>query len=78
MTGAGGGLLELVAGRLYAIGGVAPADGRISWLPPGIDGFELSHCYLLREAGGAPLIDSGLPAHREAVLDGLSETLAFQ
>ena len=66
--------VEIVTDKLYALGGLVPLDGRISWFAPSATGYAPNWSYLLLEGDDALLIDSGLPAHREAILaqlDGL-------
>lgn len=65
----------LIPGKLTALGGMIPIDGRVSWVPSTAEGWQPSNCYLLTEPSGALLVDSGLAVHREAVLDGLRSSL---
>ncbi len=66
-TAARHGAIELVEGRLWALGGVIPIDGRVSWIASGVVGFAPLHCYLLRDDDRALLIDSGAPVHFDQI-----------
>ena len=66
------GALELSAGRLYALGGELALDGRTSWVPNEVRGYQAHNCYLLIEVGGALLIDTGVAPLAGAVLSQLS------
>lgn len=69
---------ELVTGKLYAIGGSVPMDGRISWLSAEDSGFQPVNGYLLKEGSSALLIDTGVALHRGEVLAQLSGLLDEQ
>ena len=65
---------ELVPGRLFRLGGLAEIGDGISWVAKGVTGYEPINCYLLLEEGGALLVDTGVPLHKQTVaaqLDGL-------
>lgn len=66
---------EIVPGRLYALGGTVPVDGRISWLPPSAKGHESLNAYLLLGDEHAVLVDTGVAHHRDLVLAQLHELL---
>lgn len=65
--------VTIVPAKLYGLGGAAPRDGRISWVPPRRDGFEPINCYLLTEPDGALLIDTGVAAHADVIARQLRE-----
>jgi flavorubredoxin len=69
------GIVELVPGRLYRLGGSVPASPRISWLPAGRTGYEPINAYLLREGSSAVLVDSGVRAHGDVLLSQLATLL---
>ena len=67
--------IELVPGRLYAIGDVIPLDGRISWVPDSASGYQPINCYLLIEGDRALLVDTGVPIHEDSVVRQLQTVL---
>jgi hypothetical protein len=71
-----GEVIELSPGRLYACLNPYAVDGRVSWHPPAARGFAPMNSYLLVEGEHALLIDSGVTAHREALLAQIDEVLA--
>lgn len=64
---AAAGVIELVPERLYLLGGTVPLDGRISWVPADATGWQPVNAYVLRENGGALIVDPGIYAHREII-----------
>jgi len=64
---------ELVADRLYAVGGYVPCDYPVSWLPRHLRGHMPASCYLLKDAGHALLIDTGLPVHLDTITRDLRD-----
>ncbi len=69
------GILELVPEKLYRLGGIVEADPRISWLPPGREGYEPINAYLLLEGYRAVLIDTGVTLHGDLIVEQLRELL---
>ncbi|MBW0102418.1 MBL fold metallo-hydrolase [Pseudonocardia sp. KRD291] len=67
-------VVELVPDRLHLLGDGVELDGRISWVPPHVRGWQPMNCYVLREAGSVLVIDPGPAVLRETVADQL-ETL---
>ena len=67
--------VELVPGRLFALGGPIPLDGRVTWAPATAKGFQPAQCYLALDPDGALLIDTGLKYHEAEVLGQLKELL---
>jgi flavorubredoxin len=67
--------VELVPGRLFALGGPIPLDGRVTWAPATSRGFQPAHCYLSLDPEGALLIDTGLKYHEAEVLGQLKDLL---
>jgi len=70
--GAETGAVELVPGRVYALGATILLDGRVSWAPPRARGFQASHAHLLLEGSRALLFDTGVEAVGRAVLQQLA------
>ena len=68
-------LVELVPGKLYRLGGRVPMDGRITWLPPGVSGYEPMNCYLLAEPDAGMLVDSGVGLHENAIVEQITSVL---
>jgi flavorubredoxin len=66
---------EIVPGRIYRLGGFIELDGRISWAPPIPGRFTPNNCYTVVEADRVYLIDTGVAAHREIVIDQLKGLL---
>src|SRR4051812_11928950 len=62
-----------IADGVFRLGGIAPSDGRISWVPAGAPGMVPVNCYLVREGDEAVVVDSGVAAHRATVLRQLRE-----
>ena len=60
--------LELAPGALYALGGVVPVDGRISWFAESARGFAPLLCYLATEPGGDVLLDTSLPIFEREIV----------
>jgi hypothetical protein len=67
---------ELIAGRLFAIGGTVATDRSTTWIAPHLRDRLAVSCYVLRDAGEALVIDTGLAAHREQIAAGLATVLA--
>jgi flavorubredoxin len=66
---------RLFDGRVIALGGVVPIDGRISWISATASGYAPIHCFLLRETESALLIDTGVPIHERTIIGQLAEAL---
>lgn len=67
--------VEVVKGRLYAIGDAIELDGRVGWAPPEVRGWQGNNCYLLVEDDAALLIDTGPAVQETAILRQLDEVL---
>ena len=67
--------VELVPGRLFALGGTIPLDGRVTWVPANSRGWQPAQCYLALDGGSALLVDTGLKYHESLVLAQLRELL---
>lgn len=70
--------LELVQDKLYRLGGAVELDGRISWIPHDREGFEPINCYLIKDGSHALLVDTGVAAHRDLVVQQLKELIGDQ
>lgn len=67
-------IIEIAHGVLFRLGGRELRDGRISWAPA--DGaYEPINCYLLLEGRRGLLIDTGVAAHEEVILEQLASLL---
>jgi glyoxylase-like metal-dependent hydrolase (beta-lactamase superfamily II) len=69
------GIVELVPERLYRLGSTVEADRRVSWLPPGRDGYEAMNVYLLLEDGRGLMIDTGVAVHGRTIVRQVGELL---
>ena len=67
--------VELVPGRLYTLGAAVELDGRISWVPPEVRGYQASNAHLLLEEGRALLVETGVAAVGPALLRQLEALL---
>jgi hypothetical protein len=67
---------ELIPGRLFAIAGTVATDRPTTWIAPHLRDRLAVSCYVLKDAGEALVIDTGLAAHREPIADGLAAVLA--
>ena len=66
------GILELSAGRVYALQSSFELNGRISAYPESARGYSVGNCYLLKEDDRALLLDTGYAAYEQDILDQLS------
>jgi flavorubredoxin len=64
-----------IAHGIFVVGGVEPADERLSWVAPGADGFLPINAYLILRDSDAILIDTGVAAHEQVILDDLRRLL---
>ena len=62
---------SLADGRLFVAGGYIRADGRTSWLPDSALGWQPANCYALLDQDRCVLIDTGVAAHAELVVEQL-------
>ena len=51
--------VELIPDQLYRIGAMMPLDGRISWVPPDVRGFQPANSFVVLDGLNATLIDTG-------------------
>jgi glyoxylase-like metal-dependent hydrolase (beta-lactamase superfamily II) len=54
-------------------GGLEPADGRISWMPPAAGAQVPINSYLVCDGGHCVVVDCGVPAHESLVLAAVAE-----
>ncbi|MGI8609055.1 MAG: hypothetical protein ACR2MY_07480 [Candidatus Dormibacteria bacterium] len=69
------GPVELVADKLYRLGAMMPLDGRISWIPSDLRGYQPANCYLMLDGKDATLIDTGPAAYEQEVVEQLKAVL---
>lgn len=67
----GGTIIPLAEGRLYALANSYAVDGSVAWHDPAARGFAPMNSYVLLEGEEALVIDTGVTAHREALLQQL-------
>jgi flavorubredoxin len=67
---------ELIPDRVHRIHGVLPLDGSASWTAPSDGGAEAVSLYAISSPEGVLLVDTGLPVHREGVLDAVRSIVA--
>lgn len=70
-----GGVIELVPGELYALGGLIELDGSVTWAPSHVRGYQPVNCYLALEGDQSTLIDTGLAIQEDVILRQLREVL---
>jgi flavorubredoxin len=63
--------LEVVEGRVWRLGGDVELDGRVSWAPADVRGRRPVNSYLVRGDGSVLLVDTGVRAHQQLVLQQL-------
>ncbi len=69
------GPVEVVPDKVYALPLVYELDGRESTHPTSARGFGSINCSLLREGNYGLLLDTGLPAHQEALFAQIDEVM---
>ncbi|MBJ7599476.1 hypothetical protein [Candidatus Nephthysia bennettiae] len=67
--------VELIPGELYRLGAMMPLDGRISWVPSDLRGYQPANCYLVLDGINATLIDTGPAAYEREFVDQLKSVL---
>ena len=67
--------VELVADQLYRLGAMMPLDGRISWVPSEVRGFQPANCYLILDGLNATLIDTGPALCEHEIVEQLRSVL---
>ena len=68
-----GDAFELVEGRVFALGGASPVDGRLSWIDADVVGHAPLHCYLMIAGDEALLLDTSAPVYEHQVLHALEQ-----
>lgn len=61
-------IIELDAGKVFALQNSLPLDGNVSAYPKSARGFSVSNCYILKEADSAFILDTGFAAHERRIL----------
>lgn len=69
------GILELCAGKVFALQNTFELNGRISAYPESARGYSVANCYLLTEGDRAMLLDTGYAAHEAEILDQLGRLI---
>lgn len=64
-----------IAEDVWRCGGFAPVDGRLSWYPTDLRGLAPISCHVVRSESSVLIIDSGVAAHEQTVLDDVSSLL---
>jgi flavorubredoxin len=67
--------VELIPDKLYRLGAMMPLDGRISWVPSDLRGYQPANCYLILDGRSATLIDTGPAAYEHEIVDQLKSVL---
>lgn len=68
--------IELSPGALHALANPIELDERVTWYPPAAHGcFTSVNCYLLTEGSTSLLVDTGVTAHRDAVIEQIRTCL---
>lgn len=62
---------------LHVLGGVIPADGRVSWTPVRPGEFQPINCYVLQVEETNLLVDTGVAAHEAVVIEQLGRLVPF-
>jgi len=60
---------EVVAGRIYRLGGTIELDDRVSWAAPAPGRVQPVSCYVVFEGDTAYLVDTGIALHRALVVE---------
>jgi hypothetical protein len=68
-------ILELAAGRLYALPCPYALDGRVSTHPDDARGYAAQQVYVLSEGDSALLVETGLTVHEQSLLARLDRIL---
>ena len=69
------GSAEIIPGKLYVVGGTVELDGRVSWAPSHLKGFQPANCYVLVGGDAALIVDPGLACHEHLVIRQLKTLL---
>lgn len=67
--------IELVPDKLYRLGAMMPLDGRISWVPGELRGYQPANCYVVMDGRHATLIDTGPARYRDEIISQLKSVL---
>lgn len=68
-------LAEIVPDKLYVVGDLLEYGSRLSWASSGASGFQPVNAYVLPRDGESLVVDTGVAAHRGAVMAGLHACL---
>jgi len=67
--------VELIPDQLYRIGAMMPLDGRISWVPPDLRGYQPANSFVVLDGRNATLIDTGPALYEEEFVGQLKSVL---
>jgi flavorubredoxin len=67
--------VEVVPDKLYRLGAMMPLDGRISWVPPTLRGYQPANSYLILDGKNATLIDTGPAVYEDEIVGQLKSVL---
>ncbi len=67
--------VEVVPDKLYRLGAMMPLDGRISWVPPSLRGYQPANSYLILDGKNATLIDTGPALYEDEIVGQLKSVL---
>ncbi len=67
--------VELIPDQLYRIGAMMPLDGRISWVPPDVRGFQPANSFVVLDGLNATLIDTGPALYEKEFVSQLRSVL---
>ncbi|MEI6790145.1 MAG: hypothetical protein WCK42_03070 [Myxococcaceae bacterium] len=68
-------IIEEINDNVFAISSVVSTARERSWIPPGTEGHEPFNKYFFRSHNSALLIDTGVAAHRDNMLEALEKLL---
>ncbi|MBJ3777015.1 oxygen-binding di-iron domain-containing protein [Acuticoccus mangrovi] len=66
---------EIVPGRIYRLGGTVALHDNVSWVPAGVRGYQPQNCYLVIEDETVTLIDTGIAAHRDLIVEQMLKVM---
>ena len=67
--------IEQITEDIFVLTDLVPIDGRVSWIPPGVKGFEPHNSYVILSDDRALLIDTGVAAREQSLLGSLCELI---
>jgi flavorubredoxin len=67
--------VEVVPDKLYRLGAMMPLDGRISWVPANLRGYQPANSYVILDGRNATLIDTGPALYEDEIVGQLKSVL---